>query len=113
MDVDKLVADEQHNMTLATAKIARMIQEGLNDAVTLPAVRTEATVAAHIMLGCDVWMALYIQACGLANVKNQTEVPEAVDMMISTVITDQVVHYAAHIVMHRGPLGECYCEVGE
>lgn len=101
---EELIRD-QHNATLAIAKIASVFQEGLNDTVHMPEVHSEAAEAAHYLLGCTRWSAMLLLA-DLINDARTNDATDAVLDYLETILQDHLVSHASHVCAHAGPIGD-------
>lgn len=103
-DFAELIKD-QHNVTLAVAKIVNVFQEGLNDTIHMPEVHSEAAEAAHYFLGCTRWAAMLLLA-DLINDSRTNDATDAVLVYLGTILQDHLVSHASHVVNHAGPIGD-------
>lgn len=108
-DVNEILTEEHGQVMLAIAKITKMFIEGLNDAVTLPEVHSEAEEATHYLLGCSMYMTMFLLMSFKHDVDND-DTPEASKVYIGDLVIDNLTRLATCVVSNRGPIGEHACD---
>lgn len=109
IDVDRAVSGEP-NRILATAALAKMFREGLNDALALPEIQTDADVATHALLGCEKHMHVYMLASFVSDTRNAKDVPPSAVAYMEGLLSRELLLMAAAVTRGRGPIGETKCQ---
>jgi len=108
IDPAKVYHENDHNMTLAVAKIVTVFREGLSDHLTLPEIHSEAEEATHFLLGCDQYNAVLMVAGAIHAGRLSGARPRSLEI-VQAALTSQLVDIACAVVNAGGPIGEHDC----
>jgi hypothetical protein len=92
----------------AAEKLARILREGLDDAIAIPQVNSEAEEIAHAVLGC-VWHTAMLIMVETATKRVPAGAPRAVRNNIDSVINSKLYHLALMAVNRGAPIGPSKC----
>lgn len=92
----------------AVRALADMFREGLADAIALPEVRSDADVATHELLGCEMYLNMFLLATFVTDLRNGDTPPEALGYF-ERLLRGQLVTLASAVTLRRGPVGEHSC----
>ena len=93
----------------AAVALRNAFLEGLRDAAAVPEViSSDADVAAHKLLGCDMFMAMLVLASSVDALPPQAS--EVTRHYLERLLGRELEALAIQVIENRGPIGSNYCE---